>query len=125
MPFTIAQASHDPALARSRAELLHQYGFDVHTFTAPKAMSQTSEKLRFDLLIIGHSLEYPSRQEMRETFRKLNPGSPVLQLMAITEASSDSGANYNFCVSEGPEALVKYVEEILKTGSASAIGVSR
>jgi len=125
MPVTIAQASHDPALARSRAELLLQYGFDVHTFATPKAMSNACEKQRFDLLIIGHLLEYESRHEMRETFRNLNPGSPVLQLTAITETSSDSGANYNFCVSEGPEALVKCVEKILKTKSASAIGVSR
>lgn len=83
-------------------------------------MSEASEKQRFDLLIIGHSLEYASRQEMREAFRTCNPGSPVLQLTALLEARDDTGANYGFCVSDGPEALVKCVEKILKTRSASA-----
>lgn len=120
MHVTIAQASRDSGLAKSRAELLLQHGFVVDTFATPNAMSKACEKQRFDLLIIGHLLEYQSRQEIREAFRNLNPGSPVLQLTTVTEAGSDTGANYNFCVSEGPEALVKCVEKILKTRSASA-----
>lgn len=120
MQVKIAQASLDSALAKSRAELLLQYGFAVQTFETPNAMKSACENQRFDLLIVGHSLEYPTRDEICTAFRKLNPESPILQLKAVTETIDDARANFNFSVSEGPHALVKYIEEILHTKTSSA-----
>ena len=81
----IAQISADVLLAHSREQLLLNAGYDVRTFHSSIELAQGCNGQRFDLLIVGHSLEYHPREQAQQLFRQQNPDSPVVQLTASHE----------------------------------------
>lgn len=61
--------------------------------------------------LVGHSLECEECEEVCTTFRKCNAGSPILQLQRIEGCPTT--ADYTFPVDEGPEALLRLLDEVL------------
>ncbi|MGE5109520.1 MAG: hypothetical protein ACM3JB_01600 [Acidobacteriaceae bacterium] len=107
----IALVSEDAYLSASRAQLLHSAGYEVTTFQTKAELLQESLESRFDLLIVGHSLEYKSREKVHLLFRQFNPDSPVLQLIASDEEAP--GADLAFDIYKGPGELLQAVESVL------------
>jgi len=121
----VAQASADVMPSRSREELLRKAGYSVSTFQSADEFVRGCAREEFDLLVIGDSFEYFAREQARDTFRELNPGAVVIQL--IEPGSSATGydnrvasADYTFEVTRGPEALLSFVAEILGRSDAQA-----
>jgi FixJ family two-component response regulator len=108
----IAQVSADADLAHSRAELLHTAGYEVKTFHSSDELLQDPIRQKFDLLIVGHSLEYPTREKVHVLFKQFNPDSPVLQLTSSNE--SVPGADLSFNVFQGPEEFLHTVAKVLQ-----------
>jgi DNA-binding NtrC family response regulator len=119
----IAQASVDHTLAATREALLTTAGHSVTTFQSVPQLLEICKSQKFDLLIIGHLLEYADREKVRKAFRILNPGVPVLQFLRLPDVLSGmdatDGANYVFDVMQGPEALLKCVNGIVGLRMAS------
>lgn len=109
----IAQVSADANLAKSRAELLHTAGYEVKTFESSAALLVDALQHKFDLLIVGHSLEYQSREKVHLLFKQYNPTSPVLQLTSSNEDAP--GADLAFDVSLGPGELLHVVSKVLRS----------
>jgi hypothetical protein len=107
----IAQASVDLSLANTRAAVLRIAGYNVRTFMSADELALACANQKFDLLLVGHFFEYGGREEMCASFRKHNPGSPILQLQCMNIVPTT--ADYSFTVDEGPEALVTLLNEIL------------
>jgi len=107
----IAQVSADVQLAHSREELLHTAGYEVKTFQSSEELLQDSAQRKYDLLIVGHSLEYRSREKVQVLFKQYNPDSRVLQLTASNEGAQ--GADLTFDVYRGPEELLQAVAKVL------------
>ncbi len=79
-------------------------------------MAEACKTQSFDLLIIGHKLEYPFRNEMCSTFRKFNKGGLVVQF--DLQASSLMGeSDYVHDVSSGPASLLDLLTKILDKGA--------
>jgi hypothetical protein len=67
---------------------------------------------RFDLLIVGHSLEYSEREQVCAAFRTYNAGAPIVQLVVAMREMND-GADHAFVVDGGPQALLNLITMIL------------
>ena len=108
----IAQASADLSLANTRAEVLRSAGYNVRTFLSSDELALACANQRFDLLLVGHSLEYEGREQMCATFRKCNVGAPILQLQLgeVVLATAD----YVYSMDQGPGALVTLLDGILR-----------
>lgn len=119
-PLTIAQVSADATLANSRAELLRIAGYEVQTFASFNELLQNSNA-RFDLLIIGHSLEYRSIGDVEQLFRSKNPHSPILQLVATDQKHTD--ADILFDVYKGPDKLLELVRQMVENRGFRRTGV--
>ena len=119
-PLTIAQVSADASLAKSRAELLRTAGYEVQTFTSFNDLLHNSNQ-EFDLLIIGHSLEYHSIGDVEQLFRKKNPHSPILQLIATNRERTE--ADILFDVYKGPDKLLQFVKQMVENRGCRRTGV--
>lgn len=107
----IAQVSADLELASSRAEFLRSAGYNVVTFGSAEEFIPACKSLRFDLLMVGHSLEYRGSEAVCALFREYKPDSPILQLQLLDGISST--ADYVFNISKGPDSLLALLNEIL------------
>ncbi len=112
MPPRIAQASSDVSLAASREEVLRHAGYDVHTIASSHELTAACAHLRFDLLLVGHSLELVAGEDIRACFRRLNHRAPIVQLVSAGESASD--ADYSMNVYNGPAALIALLKKILE-----------
>jgi FixJ family two-component response regulator len=110
----IAQVSADAMLAKSRAELLRSAGYQVQTFTSFNDLLHDSNQ-EFDLLIIGHSLEYRSKGEIENLFKQTNPRFRILQLVATNHEGHE--ADILFDVYKGPDKLLEFIKQMVETRS--------
>jgi len=110
----IAQVSADAMLAKSREELLRVAGYQVQTFTSLDDLRLNCNQ-RFDLLIIGHSLEYRSMGDVARAFKQNNPRAPILQLVATSQECSD--ADILFDIYKGPDELLELIKHVVESGS--------
>jgi DNA-binding response OmpR family regulator len=118
----IAQASADASLAHSREQVLTMAGFAVRTLTDVEELAVACRQERFDLLIVGHLLEYRSRQDIAQAFRKLNPGAPIVQLVSMNEPAGE--VDYVFDIHKGPDALLALLSTILLKPHSQSFGIS-
>ncbi len=108
----IAQASSDVPLAVSREEVLRQAGYEVHTVASSHELTFACANQMFDLLLVGHSLEFAEGEDIRATFRKLNHRAPIVQLVSEDESTGD--ADYSINVYNGPAALMQLLKNLLE-----------
>ncbi len=112
MKQTIAQVSLDVMLAQSREDVLRSAGYDVRTFSSPDELALHCSLLKFDLLLIGHSLPPERRKQVKQIFRQSHPDTPVVQLIWKIEELGH-GVDHGFDVHEGPERLLQFLSQVL------------
>jgi DNA-binding NtrC family response regulator len=109
----IAQASLDVSLSSSREALLRNAGYAVKTVRSAAELRECCKRERFDLLMVGNSIEYSARKEIRSFFRSVYPDAPILQLILPSETPDD--ADYNLDPHK-PDDLLRLVQDIFPAG---------
>jgi DNA-binding NtrC family response regulator len=113
---TILSISPSQALLTTRQMLLEREGYAVVSCANFREMELACTDCRFDLGIIGHSLEANTKRALAARIRDLSPGTPILEMCHISPEITDA----EFITSDNPTELIRHVREILGDLALSA-----
>lgn len=111
----ILSVSFDEPLLRTRHMLLEREGYDVVSSLGLVASLKECRNGRFDLFILGHSIDYSNKKELVDAFRRTCP-APIVSLRLAGEKPVE-GADYH--IDPDPKMILETVSEIVRTHNAS------
>jgi DNA-binding response OmpR family regulator len=107
----ILSVSYDWSLLVTRDLVLRKAGYTVTSALGFDDAMRLCREIKYDLAIIGHSMPLEDQQALLEEVRK-SSGAPVLYLFRSSDGVLE-GADYTLDAMEGPDALVRAVNEVL------------
>jgi CheY-like chemotaxis protein len=97
----------DVAGLAARKAVLSYAGFDVLAASEPAEALELLKSRQVDLIISDHFLQGTTGTELAETFKKLQPTTPILILSGSIRRSDELGRADEFMYkTEGPLALI-------------------
>ena len=116
LPGAILSISYDDSLLRTREWILKKEGYQVTSALGLTEAFEYCHKGSYDLAIIGHSIPKQHKLALIHEIRKYCPAR-VLSIMRHGEQSLEE-ADAWVDSSEGPDALVRIIKEILPPPTA-------
>ncbi|MCU1308806.1 MAG: hypothetical protein JWN45_3501 [Acidobacteriaceae bacterium] len=116
----ILTLSNNHELSSLRARVLEQSGYEVATPFGQAAAFMALMNARFDLMILCHTMQDSFVKEVMQMFREANPKAGII---GVTESDLDMPrfiVDLTIAGSDGPDALLKAVEDCLKSKKLEA-----
>ena len=111
----ILTLSNNQELSCLRARVLEQCGYEVVAPFGQAAAFMALMNSRFDLMILCHTMQENFVNEVLQMFREVNPKACII---GITESNWDMPrfkVDVSAAGSDGPDTLLKTVEDCLKS----------
>lgn len=112
----ILSVSYDEVLLATRHLLLEHEGYEVISIMGLAATLEKCKEGKFDLFVLGHSIDYSEKCKMVEAFRATCP-APIISLRRSQGEQPVDGAEYH--IDPDPESLLTLIAQITLARSAA------
>jgi CheY-like chemotaxis protein len=114
----ILSVSYDGTLLKTRQLILESAGYAVKSVrTLKHALALCKSSTQFDLLIVGHSIPQPEKQELMEAFRVKRPAVPVV---ALKKGGEETVRGADLWIEPRPTVLLTTVAKLTSPRKTAA-----
>lgn len=118
--YRILSTSRNVRLLLERNSVLAMAGFSVISPRYPEQTPLLAAQQQVDAVVIGHSVDPFVRKSIIRDLRQISPECVICFVYAAPETKGEIRADASLDVTNGPEALIRLLEERLPRNSKAS-----
>jgi DNA-binding NtrC family response regulator len=118
-PALILSVSRDAVLLATRNAVLRQAGYDVATTMHDEEAIAILKSTDIDAVVLGDSIGSAERNELARAIKQIDAQLPIIILKRTGEYPPAEATAFMDSL-EGPETLLRMLEDVLRAGAAQA-----
>ncbi len=110
----ILLATADDTLRHTRTQILRSFGFEVDASQSKQHAIDLFRTGKFDILVLGNTLDAPACRELGAAFRQWQPRGRVVEILDAISSGPKNNPDATVVALSGPLVLREVIEAQLR-----------